>query len=391
MISREEIRELAQFQADSKAECALSFYFQPSRPQDKSHRAEAILVKDLVKRTLQDVEKDGRNGSTHKDIQRILQMAEGLHGNQGRAKAVFACGEKNFWREYNLPPQLPGTQLSVDRRFRLKPLAMLLGAQPKLNVVLVDRQHARFFALRLDEISEQEAMFHSLPRRGRSDGYAGYDGGHSERRVNDEALHHLRFVAQRMKDEAEKGVWEKVIVGCLDAAWHELEPQLHPYVKQRLVGRFTAEVGITPEQVREQAQEVWKKYQDSRRCALVRDVLSHAKSHKRGATGLRRVLRSLEMGEVQAIVMAQSFAARAAECIFCGHLDAHLVSFCAVCGRATHRLEDVCDAIIPRAIQSDIEMVYVKDDPHLDGVGNIAALLRFRAEHGKSGSLAQAS
>jgi hypothetical protein len=49
IITREEIRELAQFEADSPHDCALSFYFAPHTPQNKSHREEAILAKDLVR------------------------------------------------------------------------------------------------------------------------------------------------------------------------------------------------------------------------------------------------------------------------------------------------------------------------------------------------------
>ena len=47
MITREEIRHLAKI--DSPTGCAISFYFQPQTPQDKSHREEAILMKDLVR------------------------------------------------------------------------------------------------------------------------------------------------------------------------------------------------------------------------------------------------------------------------------------------------------------------------------------------------------
>jgi hypothetical protein len=50
----------------------------------------------------------------------------------------------------------------------------------------------------------------------------------------------------------------------------------------------------------------------------------------------------------------------------------------------------VCDAIVPAAIRRDIELVYVKDEPALDHVGNIAALLRFRADQSK-GRVAAAS
>jgi hypothetical protein len=40
---------------------------------------------------------------------------------------------------------------------------------------------------------------------------------------------------------------------------------------------------------------------------------------------------------------------------------------------------DVAEAILPWVIRHDIELFYVKDDPELDKVGNIAALLRFRS------------
>ena len=99
----------------------------------------------------------------------------------------FASGAKGYWREFDLPAWLGATQLFVNRRFHLKPLAALLGAQPRLGVVLVDRQRARFFDLRLDELKEREGMFRSLPRN-RSDGYAGYNAGHTERIVKQQTL-----------------------------------------------------------------------------------------------------------------------------------------------------------------------------------------------------------
>ncbi len=51
MITREDIRELAEFQG-SDADCAISFYFQPARPSNKAHREQAILAKDLVRQAL---------------------------------------------------------------------------------------------------------------------------------------------------------------------------------------------------------------------------------------------------------------------------------------------------------------------------------------------------
>ena len=381
-ITREDIRELAAFQSNGDG-CALSFYFQPRTPQNKSHKEETILAKDLVRQALREAEKHGKNGCAREDLDRILEIAGNLHGNQARAKAVFASSTKKIWREFDLPPQLPGTQLVVNRRFHLKPLAALLGAQPKLCVALVDRQRGRFFDLRLDELKERGGLFHNLPR-GRSDGYAGYNAGHVQRRVANEAKQHYKQVADRLQEEVERGLWEKLVIGCHDTNWSEFESHLHAYVKQRLLGHFPADVAsLTLEQIHEHASHALRHAQEQRRETLVRETLSLAKGNGRGVTGLRRVLRSLELGEVQALLLGENYTAHAVECNSCGHVDSHMVPYCVVCGKVTRELEDVCDAMIPLAIRRDIELFYVKNDSEFDKVGNIAAALRFRADQSR--------
>ena len=390
MITREDIRELAQFQGND-ADSAISFYFQPSRPTNKSHREDAILAKDMVRHALREAEKNRRNGFARADLQRVLELTAGWSGSQPRARAVFVCGGQGIWREFELPAKLAETQLFVNRRFHLKPLALVLGAQPHLWIAFVDRHRARFFDLHLDELREREALFHALPRRGRGDGFAGYDAGHAQRSVNDEVLHHFKNVAEYLRQGQEKGAFDNLIVGCQEINWHELEPHLHPYVQKRLLGRFPADVGnVTEEQVREQAGRIVRESLDRHRHELVSEILGQARSNGRGVTGLRRVLRSLEMGEVQTLLMAENYSAHAVECSNCGHLDAHMVRYCPVCGHSTRELEDVCEAIVPAAIRRDIELLYVKDEPGLDQVGNIAALLRFRADQSK-GAMSAAS
>ncbi|MGA2855796.1 MAG: host attachment protein [Candidatus Sulfotelmatobacter sp.] len=377
-ITREQVRELAEFQ---DAQCsAVSFYFQPSTPRNKAHKEDTILVKDLAREAVRNLETKSKKEPARADIERIQRLSGELRSNGAHAKAVFACAAQNIWREYDLPASLPGTQLFVDRHFHLKPLARLVGAFPRLGVVLVDRHRARIFDLRLGELTEREGLFQSLSRKGRSDGYAGYDGGHAQRRVEDEARQHFKAVAETLKESLEKGVFEKWILGCQDVHRSQLEPQLHPYVSQTLLGRFQADMTrVTADEIRTRAQQIVEQWQAERCRELVSQVLSQARSNGRGATGLRRVLRSLEMGEVQALLIGENLQAHAVECSGCDHLDAHIVSFCPVCGRTTQEIVDVGEAVLPWAIRRDIETFYVKDDPEFDKVGNIAALLRFRA------------
>jgi peptide subunit release factor 1 (eRF1) len=180
-MTREQIRELAEFQDQNS--CAVSFYFQPSTPRNKAHKEDTILIKDLAREAMRALESKGRKDGARADIDRVVRLSGELRSNGTHAKAVFACAAQNVWREYDLPPTLGGTQLFVDRHFHLKPLAHLLGASPLLAIVLLDRHRARIFDLRLGELTEREDLFHALPRRGRGDGFAGYEGGHAQRRV----------------------------------------------------------------------------------------------------------------------------------------------------------------------------------------------------------------
>jgi peptide chain release factor subunit 1 len=392
MMTRDEIRELAAFQADeSKGACALSFYFQPDPPQDRSHRSEAIVAKDVVKQALKSAGAQGKNGSLHADLDRVLEFATNLRG-QARGRAVFACSAQNFWKEYDLPPRLGTTRIYLQPRFQLKPLAALFGAQPTLCVAVIDRQRARFFDLRLDDLRESASMVHLLSRSGASYGYNGYEAGHAERRVSEEALQHFKAVSERLRTDFERGAWERLIVGCQDVNWPDFESHLHPYVKQRLIGRFSADVAsVSNEEIRDRANSVLDKWIKERGTSKVSEAIDFAKANGRGVTGLKRVLQALEAGEVQSLFLSENYSAHAVECPHCGHLNVHMVPSCVACGHATRELTDVCDAIIPLAIRRDIELFYLKDVDDLDRAGNIAALLRFRSDQSRTGKMMAAS
>src|SRR5262245_14243414 len=136
MITREDIRELAQFRLENGANCAISFYFQPETPSNKAHREQTIYAKDLVRDAMREVNSHGHDSCARADLERVLLIAERLQTESPRAKAVFACGKASLWREFDVPADLPKSMLYVNRRFHLKPFARLLDAQPRLGVAL---------------------------------------------------------------------------------------------------------------------------------------------------------------------------------------------------------------------------------------------------------------
>ena len=380
MIPREEIRQLAQM--ESPAGCAISFYFQPKTPQDKSHREETILVKDLVRESLRKAERSGNHHALREDLGKILEVAERLHGNHSRGKAIFACSEQGIWKEMDVPPRMGRSLIAVNSRFHLKPLIQAYTGFPRTCIALVDRQKARIFQLQDDELIQRPDLhFGNLPHTGKGDGWGGYDGGHRERHVENEAMHHIKQFAESLQIMFSGERFDALLIGCRDETWPEVEPHLHSYVKQRLIGHFLVDPGLASgDEVRAHADRMLGEFIKSQEQALIREVLGESQRNGRGATGLRHVLNALERQEVQTLLMGRHLQAEAVECTNCRHLDTRMVKSCAVCGHETREISDVSDALVDLALRNGADIKFVEGDPELEKAGHVGALLRFRAD-----------
>lgn len=381
MITREEIRQLAQF--ESPAGCAISFYFQPQTPQNKSHREEAIMAKDLVRDALRKAERNGNDAVLREDLEKILTIAEGLHGNHSRGKAIFACREQGIWRELDIPQRPEKSQITVNSRFHLRPLVDARSGRPRTCIALVDRKRARIFELQAGTIRQKPDLeFGPSPAVPRSDGFQGYEAGHRERHVENMVMQHYKMFAESLLMLYNREKFSALLVGCHDEAWPEIEPQLQASsLKQRLRGRILVDPMVaTAEEVREQADRILIKALQAEQRGLVRETIGEAQRNARGAVGLKHVLSALERQEVQDLLLTRDFKAEAVECTNCRHMDTRMVKSCAVCGQETRELKDCSDTLVDLALRNGAEISFIDGDADLEKAGKIAALLRFRAD-----------
>ena len=380
MITREEIRQLAQF--ESPAGCAISFYFQPQTPQNKSHREESIMVKDLVRETLRKAERNGNHTVLREDLERILNIAEGLHGNHSRGKAIFACRDQGIWCELDIPARPEPSQIKVNSRFHLRPLVDAKSGLPRTCIALVNRKKARIFELQETEISQKTDLdFGPSPAVPRSDGFQGYEAGHRERHVENRVMQHFKMFAESLLMLAHREKFDALLIGCQDDSWPEIESQLHSDLRQKLRGRFPIDVlSATAEEVRQHANRILTESMLTMQRELISEVMGEVQRNGRGALGLKHVLNALELQEVQIVLMLRSFRAEAVECTNCRHLDTRMVKTCAVCAHETRELTDVSDALVDMALRNGADIRFIDGDPEMEKAGKVAALLRFRAD-----------
>jgi len=91
--------------------------------------------------------------ASESESRKVLTIAEGLHGNHSRGKAIFACREQGIWRELDVPPRPDQSQIRVNSRFHLRPLVDANSGLPRTCIALVNRKKARIFELQEKEIT----------------------------------------------------------------------------------------------------------------------------------------------------------------------------------------------------------------------------------------------
>jgi peptide chain release factor subunit 1 len=368
--------------------CAISFYFFPQKPpQNKAHAEDRILLKDLIKEAKTKAE-DQRRRHALADLNRIGDFVDRFAQNGTEPTAIFACAEHDIWEVVPLPGTKGRTRIDVNGRFHLRPLAEAEAQNRTLLVALADRIKVRFVRYQYDDLDQFDAIESDLPRKARTDGFGGYDAGHKERHVGHWEMYHFKEMADKLKQLCENGSFDAVVIVCRSEIRPEIEPHLHPYVTERLLGFIDQDPAmLSQDNLKNEIGALDSERQRSEEEALVREVIGEAQRNSRGSLGLRDVLVSIERGEVQTLVIGEGFSATITECTNCGHLNTRNGTTCALCSQPVREVDDIVDALTTRALRSSMELRFINDDD-FRRAGNIGALLRFRADQNTPAKLA---
>jgi peptide subunit release factor 1 (eRF1) len=366
---------------------ATSFYFFPQTPQNKAHREETIRLKDLIRDCRKRLEGEGKREALA-DLDRISGLADQWARNGGLPKAVFVCSELGLFKTIDLPDVSGNTAIHINSRFHLRPLSEAGAKGGAYIVVPADRVTIRFERYENGTLKEFDRIDSDIPRKTRTDGFWGYDAGHKERHVENWEMRHFKEMADKLKQLCEKDSYDGVLILCRSEIRPEIEPHLHTYVREKLLGFAELDPGMTSDdRVREEIDRRIEEHREAEQQAIVREVVGEAQRNGRGALGLRNVLLALERGEVQTVLIGNGFAAHVTECTNCSHLDTRTAKRCALCSQPVREIPDIADVLVSRALGARIDVAFI-DDERFARAGNIGALLRFRADQSTTAKLA---
>jgi peptide chain release factor subunit 1 len=307
------------------------------------------------------------------DIGRVRDFLRGDFSAKGaHALALFASRPADLFEVLRLPDAVRGAVVVDDTPW----LDPLIGREPPRRcLALVNRRAFRAFAdSPARELHEVAALTADVPRRHDQGGWsqANY-GRHLEADVRRHVERSLRLLFEHHQREP----FDLLAIGCTAELWPEVEQQLHPYLRECLLGRFEVETeNVTEDGLLAAAAPLFETAERRHVDELLGRVQAGVASGRRAADGLVPVLNALNERRVEALLYEPSFRHDGYVCPQSGWigLDAAL---CPSGEENAEARDNVLEDAIAVAILQSAAVHALRDRPELGPLGGIAAVLRF--------------
>ena len=302
------------------------------------------------------------------DVERVRQVLLGsdVAANGTRALAVYACGPADLLEIVALRRPVE-SRVELERTPVVEPLVHQ-GAPERWMVVLSNRRVARFFAGPGDELQETERLVDEVYSQ-HSQG--GWSQARFQRGIEKEKYDHLVHVADiAFKAYKRQGV-DRLLIGAPEELVGELEGLLHPYLRDRIVGRLRIDVEDSSlDDVRRAAGDAIE--QHVRRCEReALDRLAEGVGRRdRGAAGLEAVIAALNEARVDTLLVAGGFRSA-------GRVDRDTGMLHPPGEGGGEHVDDILEAAIEKALEQSAKVVVVRHHDDLGPLGGIGAVLRY--------------
>ena len=128
----------------------------------------------------------------------------------------------------------------------MAPLVETLSGFEQICVLVTNKEKARIFQAYAGEITEQTGIFDQVLKHHNQ---GGWEQAKLQRRHELQVRNHLKKASEATLEYFKKEHFDRLVVGVADELWPELERVLHPYLLERLAGRFSVDINAPVDEV----------------------------------------------------------------------------------------------------------------------------------------------
>jgi peptide chain release factor subunit 1 len=371
------LRDLAAFRATSG--CAISIYvdFDPSdTPTIPAEKTKFQARVDEARKKAEAVAQSrGRECrlALAADFERIRDWGEEEFDRDGaRALALFASSADGLFRIVPLvEPVADGCEIGPE--LWIAPLAGQIARGEGALVAVVSRERGVLYRLhegRLEEIADESEEVPGQHDQG------GWSQSRYRRHIDELAKSHLKTVAGVLERELRRLHFPGLVVVCPEELKSEFSDVLAADARRAIVGWTTAEAHASPSELYEVAQPVLEEWHRKRESELVERWKDEAGRDGRAASGWEETLESASDGRVECLVFQEGVEHSACQCPACGRVSVN-GGRCPLDGTEMEQRDEGLDLAVHQVLAHGGQVLALRDQPDLEPVGGIAALLRY--------------
>jgi peptide chain release factor subunit 1 len=296
-------------------------------------------------------------------------LEEDLDRSGAAGFALYVSGLDGAWHEVPLTTTVRDAA-HVGRTFVLAPLVDSLERDRELILAAVGRERGTVWRTRGGRTELLEDRTEEIGRR---HDQGGWSQARLQRSVDEDALEHLREVAEILAHTIQPGSGTLLLVACVEEQRSTFEGMLAPHVREALLGWTTVEAHAGEDALEPEAQRLLIARLESERAALL-ERWREARPHgDRATASWAEALEAATAGAIEA-ALVDGRSPDAWVCPKCGRgsLDG---GSCPLDGTELVAAPGgALEPVIHGTIANGGEVRRVDDVPETDG---IAALLRF--------------
>jgi peptide chain release factor subunit 1 len=240
----------------------------------------------------------------------------------------------------------------------------------------VDKSKARIFEVFLGEIAEHTEIEDEIPRKAKTGGWKGNEEGRNQRHLTEEVHRHFKRVADALMDSFKLYHFDSLILGGHRPDFSEFESELHPFLKDKIIGRLELDLHASQEAVLEKAMHLEQMVHKENSGKLVKR-LTELTGERMAVTGILATLTVHRRGQIHQLVVNNNYQVSGAKCSSCGYLDQEIKD-CPICKKPLGQIPDLVDDLIESVISQGGKVEYVWNNDQMKQLGGVGAILRFK-------------
>jgi peptide chain release factor subunit 1 len=370
-ITQDRLRSLAELHPERGLVLSVFLNLDPAQFATAAARSTAITsVMTAAAHKVEDAKdlSHDERVALREDVERVRDAlnASDVAANGTRAVAVYANGPSGLLEV--VPLRMPvESRVVLDRTPCVEPLVQQ-GTAERWMVLLCNRRVARFFmgdGAQFEETERLEDLVYSQHKQG------GWSQARYQRGIEKEKEDHLGNTADlAFKAYKREGV-DRLLIGAPEELVGELEESLHPYLRERIVGRLGLDVeNSTLDDVRKAARQAVEDHVVRCEREALDRLAAGVGRGGRGAAGLDEVLSALNEARVDTLLVADGFRAP-------GRVDRDTGMLHADGASEGEPVDNVVEPAIEKAIEQSARTIVVRHHDDLGPLGGIGAVLRY--------------